>query len=54
MRVNKKHTLDSFLWGIVALPLGVYVIVRDLNIPLIVQPQLFGLFLLLSWGQYVY
>ncbi|KAH9973583.1 PQ loop repeat-domain-containing protein [Lactifluus volemus] len=43
-----------FLWGIAALPLGVYVIVQDLNIPLIVQPQLFGLFSLLSWGQCLY
>ncbi|KAI0306114.1 PQ loop repeat-domain-containing protein [Multifurca ochricompacta] len=43
-----------FLWGISALPLGVYVIVQDLNIPLIVQPQLFGLFCLLSWGQCMY
>ena len=37
-----------------ALPLGVYVIMQDLNIPLIVQPQLFGLLLLLSWCQCMY
>ena len=37
-----------------ALPLGVYVIVQDLNVPLIVQPQLFALFSLLSWGQCMY
>jgi hypothetical protein len=37
-----------------ALPLGIYVIVQDLNVPLIVQPQLFGLFSLLSWGQCMY
>lgn len=43
-----------FLWGIAALPLGVYVITQDLNVPLIVQPQLFGLFSLLSWGQCMY
>jgi hypothetical protein len=30
------------------------VITQDLNIPLIVQPQLFGLFSLLSWGQCMY
>jgi len=30
------------------------VIVQDLNVPLIVQPQLFGLFSLLSWGQCLY
>jgi hypothetical protein len=30
------------------------VIAQDLNVPLIVQPQLFGLFSLLSWGQWMY
>jgi len=30
------------------------VITQDLNVPLIVQPQLFGLFSLLSWGQWMY
>lgn len=44
----------SFLWGISALPLGVYVIAQDLNVPLIVQPQFFGLFALLSWCQCLY
>jgi hypothetical protein len=34
--------------------LGVYVIAQDLNVPLIVQPQLFGLFSLLCWGQCLY
>ena len=29
-------------------------ITQDLNVPLIVQPQLFGLFSLLSWGQCMY
>ncbi|KAI0288986.1 PQ loop repeat-domain-containing protein [Russula brevipes] len=43
-----------FLWGVSALPLGVYVIAQDLNVPLIVQPQLFGLFSLLSWCQCLY
>jgi hypothetical protein len=43
-----------FLWGIAALPLGVYVIAQDLNVPLIVQPQLFGLFSLLCWSQCLY
>ncbi|KAH9981119.1 hypothetical protein BGW80DRAFT_1108491, partial [Lactifluus volemus] len=37
--------------GIAALTLGVYIILRGLNIPLNVQPQLFGLFALLSSGQ---
>jgi len=34
--------------------LGVYVIAQDLNVPLTVQPQLFALFSLLSWGQCLY
>ncbi|KAH9976067.1 hypothetical protein BJV74DRAFT_172223 [Russula compacta] len=37
-----------FLWDISALPLGVYVIAQDLNVPLNVQPQLFCLSSLLS------
>ncbi len=40
--------------GISALPLGAHVIAQDLNVPLIVQPQLFGLFSLLSRGQCMY
>jgi len=43
-----------FLWGISCVPLGVYVIVQNLNIPLILQPQLFGLLSLTSWGQCLY
>ncbi|KAF8473632.1 PQ loop repeat-domain-containing protein [Russula ochroleuca] len=43
-----------FLWGVAAIPVGVYVTVQDLNVPLIVQPQLFGIFSLLSWGQCMY
>ena len=39
------------MWSIAALPLGIYVIVQDLNVPLIVQPQLFALFTLCSWAQ---
>lgn len=40
-----------FNWGISAIFLGVYAIVQDLNIPLIVQPQLFATFCLASWAQ---
>lgn len=39
------------LWGISAVFLGVYVVVQNLNIPLILQPQLFGTLCLISWGQ---
>ncbi|ETW79028.1 hypothetical protein HETIRDRAFT_14443, partial [Heterobasidion irregulare TC 32-1] len=42
------------IWSLSSIPLGIYVIVQDLNIPLILQPQLFGFFSLLSWGQCMY
>lgn len=42
------------IWSMAALPLGVYAIVQDLNVPLIVQPQLFSLLALLSWTQCMY
>ncbi len=42
------------MWSVAALPLGIYVIVQDLNVPLIVQPQLFALLTLLSWTQCMY
>ena len=54
LRATLNTSSHSFLWGISALPLGVYVIAQDLNVPLIVQPQLFGLFSLLSWSQCMY
>ena len=43
--------LISLLWGLSAAFMGVYAIVQDLNIPLILQPQLFGALCLLSWAQ---
>ncbi|TFK51874.1 hypothetical protein OE88DRAFT_1807782 [Heliocybe sulcata] len=42
------------LWTCSSAFLGVYVIVQDLNIPLILQPQLFGAFSLISWSQCQY
>ncbi|KAJ7344082.1 PQ loop repeat-domain-containing protein [Mycena albidolilacea] len=42
------------LWGISAGFLGAYTIILDLNIPLIIQPQLFGFLALVSWGQCQY
>ncbi|KAI0060719.1 PQ-loop-domain-containing protein [Artomyces pyxidatus] len=42
------------IWSLSAIPLGIYVIVQDLNVPLILQPQLFGLFALTSWAQCMY
>ena len=42
---------ERLLWGLAGAFLGVYVIVQDLNIPLIIQPQLFGSLCLISWAQ---
>ncbi|KAF7342456.1 PQ-loop-domain-containing protein [Mycena venus] len=43
-----------FCGGISAGFLGAYTILLDLNIPLILQPQLFGFLALVSWGQCQY
>ncbi|KAG8972624.1 hypothetical protein FRC05_009734 [Tulasnella sp. 425] len=43
-----------FIWAISGIPLGVYVIVQNLNIPLILQPQLFTALSTLSWMQCLY
>ncbi|KAJ6582091.1 PQ loop repeat-domain-containing protein [Mycena capillaripes] len=42
------------LWGISAGFLGAYTIILNFNIPLILQPQLFGFLALVSWGQCQY
>jgi len=39
------------LWASCAVPFGVYMILQRVNIPLQVQPQLFGFLTLVSWGQ---
>jgi hypothetical protein len=39
------------MWGASAIFQGVYALLQRLNIPLIVQPQLFGFLCLVSWGQ---
>lgn len=40
-----------FLWGIACMFLGVFNIDQDLNVPLIVQPQLFSFIALVSLFQ---
>ncbi|KAF5361981.1 hypothetical protein D9756_002428 [Leucocoprinus leucothites] len=42
------------IWGISSAFLGVYAILQNFNIPLKVQPQLFGFLALVSWGQCLY
>ena len=44
-------TSTSFLWGISGPFLGVYVVVQNLNIPLILQPQIFAFLCAVSWAQ---
>lgn len=39
------------IWGVAAAFLGVYNIAQNLNIPLIIQPQLFGILSIASWSQ---
>ncbi|KAJ7097237.1 PQ loop repeat-domain-containing protein [Mycena belliarum] len=39
------------VWGGAAAFLGAYTILLNLNIPLILQPQLFGVLAFVSWGQ---
>ncbi|KAI0037204.1 PQ loop repeat-domain-containing protein [Vararia minispora EC-137] len=41
-------------WGLAGIPLGIYNVVQNVNVPLIVQPQLFGFLCLLSWAQCQY
>ncbi|KAJ6501898.1 hypothetical protein C8R45DRAFT_1051166 [Mycena sanguinolenta] len=41
-------------WALSGVSFGVYAVIQDLNIPLIVQPQLFAFLCLISWGQCQY
>lgn len=43
-----------FLWASCSVPMGAYLILQQVNIPLQVQPQLFGFFSLVSWAQVLY
>ncbi|BFZ61549.1 Beige protein-like 1 [Saitoella coloradoensis] len=42
------------LWAVAAPPYGIYAIVQQLNIPLQIQPQLFGILSLITWAQCLY
>ncbi|PMD63345.1 uncharacterized protein K444DRAFT_661358 [Hyaloscypha bicolor E] len=53
-RVKKTDGLPGimmFLWAICAVPFGAYSIAQNFNIPIQVQPQVFGTFCLVSWAQ---
>ncbi|KAJ5709111.1 hypothetical protein N7493_010445, partial [Penicillium malachiteum] len=43
-----------FLWASCAVPMGAYFILQEVNIPLQIQPQIFGFFSLVSWCQILY
>lgn len=56
-REHSTEGLSAYLvllWAIGAIPLGVYSIVQNLNIPLIIQPQIFGSLCAVSWTQCLY
>ncbi|VDB99899.1 unnamed protein product [Peniophora sp. CBMAI 1063] len=42
------------IWGLSGIPLGAYSVLQNLNVPLIIQPQLFGVLCILSWTQCMY
>ncbi|KAI9729836.1 MAG: ssk1 response regulator receiver [Cirrosporium novae-zelandiae] len=44
-------SLMMFIWAVCGVPFGVYAIVQDLNIPIQIQPQIFGCLTLVSWAQ---
>ncbi|KAI9929942.1 hypothetical protein AWENTII_003606 [Aspergillus wentii] len=46
--------LMMFLWASCAVPMGAYLILQEVNIPLQIQPQIFGFFSLVSLGQILY
>ncbi|EIN09652.1 PQ-loop-domain-containing protein [Punctularia strigosozonata HHB-11173 SS5] len=52
--VEGLSSILVFMWGVAGIPLGIYAIVQNLNIPLIVQPQLFMVLCLASWAQCLY
>ncbi|KAI0741628.1 PQ loop repeat-domain-containing protein [Daedaleopsis nitida] len=56
-RTKSVEGLSKWLmltWGIAGSFLGVYSVVQGLSIPLILQPQLFGILCLVSWAQWQY
>jgi len=56
----RRHGTDGlsavmmFSWAIAAVPFGIYCIAQYLNIPLQMQPQLFLILCLTTWGQCMY
>lgn len=43
--------LMMFIWGLGAIPFGIYAVVQQFNIPLQIQPQIFGVCAFITWAQ---
>ncbi|KAJ5179815.1 PQ loop repeat protein [Penicillium capsulatum] len=43
--------LMGFLWAACAVPMGVYLILQQVNLPLQIQPQIFGVLSAIIWAQ---
>jgi len=43
-----------FIWSVASIFFGAYVVVQNVNIPIILQPQLFGVLAAFSWIQCLY
>ncbi|GKZ35919.1 hypothetical protein AbraIFM66950_006754 [Aspergillus brasiliensis] len=41
----------GFLWAACAVPMGVYLILQEVNLPMQIQPQIFGTFSAIIWAQ---
>lgn len=42
------------IWAASCIPFGAYAIIQDFVLPLQVQPQIFGILSLVTWGQILY
>ncbi|KKZ63678.1 hypothetical protein EMCG_01985 [[Emmonsia] crescens] len=43
-----------FIWALCAVPFGIYLILQQVNIPLQIQPQMFGSLCTICWAQILY
>ncbi|OJD11047.1 hypothetical protein AJ78_08105 [Emergomyces pasteurianus Ep9510] len=56
-RLKKTDGLPAsmmFLWALCAVPFGVYMILQQVNIPIQIQPQMFGSLCTICWAQILY
>ena len=50
-RTEGMPAIMMLLWAICAVPFGVYAVVQNFNIPIQIQPQIFGTLSLVTWAQ---